>query len=73
MGLVGAQKVCLLDLSDGQASLGWVVIELAPDIVQVHDPGVLTMLGHLVDLLQPFHFTVTEERISPNEKLWQWT
>ena len=73
MGLVGAQEVSLLDVSDGHATLGRMIVQLAPHVVQVHHPGVLSVLRHLVDLLEPLHFAVAEERITSDEKLRQWT
>ena len=73
MRLVRTQKVSLLNLGDGQLQFCRPVVELAPHAVEVHDPGVLPVLRQLVDLLQPLHLAVAEERISGDQKFRQRT
>ncbi len=69
--LVGAEEVGLLDLGDGQPAFGRVVVEPASHVVEVHHPGVLAMLGELVDLLKPLHLAVAKEGVAANEEFGQ--
>ena len=58
MCCVLADKLVPLDAHEGHG-VSVLVIEVAVNAVQVCHFGVLPMLGHGVDPLQPFHFAVT--------------
>ena len=72
MGLIRTQKLAALDLHDWQCVFMTLsIIQSTLDIVQVHDFGMCSTMGHLIDFLKPFHLTVTVEMILAQEELRQ--
>lgn len=65
VGLVGTKELTALHFHDGHRVLmALPVVEPTLDTVQVHDTRMRSpAMCHLVDFLQPFHFTVAMERI----------
>jgi hypothetical protein len=59
MSLVRTHKLTSMHLHDwnwsGQAILA---IESALNLIEVSDKPVVPMVGHVIDFLEPFHFTV---------------
>jgi len=74
VGLVGAEEVRLLQLHhvDG-GRVAVLVVQLALDLVCVVHAGVLAVLGHRVDLLEPLHLAVTKQGIFSQIKIWHRT
>ena len=69
--LIGAQKLTAPHSHDwNRVFMAWPIIQSTLDIVQVHDSRVGSTMGHLVDFLQPFHFTVTIEWVMTQKEFW---
>jgi hypothetical protein len=72
VGLIRAEELGTIDLHYGHPGANFmIVVEAAHHIVQIHDSWVSLLMSHLIDLLQPLHFTVTEEWIVAQEEFWQ--
>ena len=62
--LVGAQEVSLFELLHlDRGRVAVLVVQLALNLVGICNPGVLPVLGHLVDLLEPLHLAVAHQRV----------
>ena len=70
--LVGTQKLTALHSHDWQrVFMALPIIQSTLDPVQVHDLRVGSTMRHLVDLLQPLHFTVTVEWVVSQKEFGQ--
>ena len=70
--LIRTQKLATLHTHDWKrVFMALSIIQSALDCVQVHDSRVGSTMSHLVDFLQPLHFTVTIESVVAQKELWQ--
>ena len=69
--LIWAQKLTALHSHDWKrVFVALAIIQLTLDVVQIHDLRMGSTVGHLVDLLQPLHFTVTMKWVVAQKELW---
>jgi hypothetical protein len=74
VSLVGAEEVSFLQLHHvDRGRVAVLVVQLALDLVYVGHPGVLAVLGHAVDLLQPLHLAVAQQGVLRKVKFGHWT